>query len=236
MDLVNKRPSWYTRDRYVHIKKSSFNVILIELWLRYNALQELIEDEGDECQCELFTDRFLKDEDIPPIDDFNKLGLNVKHLSTPLIKILAGEVFNKCDKENDQLLHEVGMCNLFGDLFLSVNLKLATNDELIREFAIILDDMREKLDKPEPKRFRSKEKFDSIFQNNVLEYMDLVLWSTANGIEIKPREISELITNVNGLPIFTAKEISAKVKRNAEQIFTFEYLTQLQSDVETRKI
>lgn len=230
-------PTWYTPERYIHLKRASYDVILNELWLRHHANEDI--EQGKECKelSLLFNKRFINDSDIPPDDAYNALGLNVKLISSPVLKILAGEVMRDSDDTDNRYVHEIGMCNLFGDGFVTLNLKLATNSEIIDEFTILLDKLRKESNIPEPKReFRSVEKFDAIFQNHVFEYIDLTLWAKANNLKIPPRVFAEAIVNADKTPAFTATEIQNKVQRNAQQILSISYLKQLEVDIKTHRI
>lgn len=236
---IAQLPNWYTQERYSHLKRSSYDVILNELWVRYNANAALEKGEISKELSLLFKERFIHSSDLhSPLDAlYGDLGLNLKLLTVPLFKAIAGEVFSNSDDQDGRFVHEVGYCNLFGDGFVSLNLKMATNSEIIDEFTLLLENLRKKSKIPEPKReYRSKEKFDAIFQNHVFEYIDLTLWAKANNFRIPPRVLAKAIVNSDKIPIFTATEIQNKVQRNAQQILTESYLHQLEVDITTQRI
>lgn len=234
---IAQLPIWYRPERYIHLKRSSYEVILSELWLRHHANEDI--GQGKECKelSLLFTERFVNDSNLPQDDAYNALGLNVKLLSSPVLKILAGEILRECDNHDNRYVHEVGICNLLGDGFVSINLKMATNSELIDEFTTLLENLRRQSNIPEPNReYRSREKFDAIFQNHVFEYIDLTLWAKANNLKIPPRVLAQAIVNSDNTPVFTATEVSNKVQRNAYQILSKTYLNQLEVDIQTHRI
>lgn len=230
-------PSWYTAERYKHLSQASDKVLLCELWLRFRVKESINEsDETSPYPAELFDERFLFEDELSKPDQYNALGNNIKVISTPVLKILSGMVYEN-DPENlkNELLHNVGHCNLFGNLFLAVNLRLASDDKLQEEFLSLVRKARIEQKIPQPRHpQRSSQKYSAIFRNHVFQYLDLTLWSAFKGIEIDAPMIARAIEITNPESEATPKEVNGKIKNTATQLLTMDVLRELDYAI-TRK-
>jgi hypothetical protein len=227
------------------IKKSNIHQIDCELsarhsvWLGlYGDPHEDLKDHFTEVCSELFTDRVI------PINiqtlSFYSEDYNVSPVLTRDVIALAEQAKFQISGQDQEC--NIDQLDIFsykyshydkdrGNTLISINLSHSSDDEIVRELKRLLPEIRSALAIDNPNRYNTYEKHDNLFNCGVFEYLDLTMWAKLNEHDIRPDFLSKIISNGK----FTAKEIGGKVKRNSQNVMSFEYLEQLSVDIKNNK-
>lgn len=224
IDQINQLPGWFKPERYLNIEKvSPYENILDELSIRYYVKTSLDRGNPDhELLTELFSDTktFYSSIPTPTNTSRNIEPLVVGHAATIANSLLAME-------QNEWLtyVHKHESLRMHGgDVFVGLDLRFATDNELLLELKKLLPKLREDLDIKRPKRYRVHEKIDNLFYWGVFEYLDLTIWAQSNNNTISNNLLAKVINSEK----FTPKEIASSVKDNALTSISFEFREQLE--------
>ena len=245
-------PKWFTKDKYLKLKKSSINVIDDELALRRQLDQESREGNFElteykelfEGQSYLFQEQIANNYEFPDENVRALSTFDVIHMYSNLQKngvdlSLSRESFDNSESLNNLCkpihLTSAVQANDSIDgtgLFIGVSLSHATNAEILEEVARLLNKTRKELyqnkslNRKSPSRFNLQEMYDNLFYWPVFEYIDLSIWARTKGIRLSRTYYREAFDSLR-YKKFEPHQISGSIKRNAEHAISFEFAEQL---------
>jgi hypothetical protein len=255
--MTNKKlPAWFVSNRYSSIRRASLDFILDELALRYGVYHQLMKlgEVSSTDQDDLFSKRPIfedkpkrqtaithseDDQNVTPIATFEvvQMALRLAEVNKDLFTIVKAGIPENNSQYNDQHLwtplHETDVSDYVysgSNFYAGICLKLATDNEILDELKRLLPKMRKELDIKSPKRFRIHEKIQNLFDCAVFEYLDLILWAKANETKLTNDDIVIAIKSVSR-HIFSPKEISEKVRRNALDAMSIEFIEHLEKEL-----
>jgi hypothetical protein len=253
-------PNWFTKDRYLKIKRSPINVIDDELATRRYLDHESREGNFDDNEYEeLFDERapFVREQSIEnhEFTDENVKALNTLNVIQMYSNLqrngvdlsVSRESYNNSESLNNlcKPVHLTSAMqatnNIDGvGLFMGISLSHATDGEILEEVSRLLKKTRKELyenkslNRKSPSRFNLQEMYDNLFYWPVFEYIDLNIWARTKGIRLSRtyyREAFDLLRYKK----FEPHQISGSIKRNAEHAISFEFAEQLKHLMKNRK-
>ena len=235
-ELFNEREPYKDKGELRHV----INEIDLRKWdfkeLYSHPLQSLLQDSASrrlKFQNELLKQRErykAKEQCDLKIDERGDLS-NVKTMEIRDLDFLSSEIKELEDHQNtifdkDEYIHKVlntGSILCSTQAKISIDLRFATNAEILNELEKLLPILRKDIDNKEPKRYNFNHKCYSLFSCCVFEYLDLTLWAKANGHELTNKSLARILNNGN----FDEKEIVSKVRKHAMHALSDEFIDQL---------
>jgi len=243
-------PPWYKPSRYKDLKlakhkgEPAYEHIVNEISLRKDAYEELYPDLVKSIfqeagfrhlifQNELFKERepYKAKEQVDLKIDVREALASVKTMEIRDLDILSSEikelelhqntVFDKDEYVHKALNTASILCSTQAKI--SIDLRFATNTEILNELKELLPILRNDIDNNEPKRYKFKDKYDLLFSCCVFEYLDLTLWAKAHGHKLSNKFLARILKDGS----FTPKQISEKVKKHAMHALSEEFMEQL---------
>lgn len=234
-DELLKLIPWFTKSRYSDIKNASDKAIYEELHARFMVHHTFArEDIRLDYQNKLFCERNpLDTNECIEYDNENVTPLHPFEIATMASQLKV--CFD--DTENYAYLHQFN--NIQQNAFdgkgfcVGISLSHATDKQIIQELKVLLKNLRNILDVPEPKRHTAAQNLNrrKLFTHSVFEYLDLTLWGKANGFSITPSLVADMLPHKQ----VTYDDVRKKTLPFAEKALTFEFLEQFKADIKFSK-
>lgn len=249
-----KLPYWFTKERYLRIKKSPIDVLDDELFLRRFLNKESKDGNFDEPEYEELFDKRSLSYETKTTNCYSFSDDNVKELLTfDVIRIVEnlrdnGVDLSLSDASFDDICKPIHLTSAVqanesidgAGLFVGISLSHATDGEILEELSRLLKKARQELyekkllKRKKPLRFNLQEMYDNLFYWPVFEYLDLSIWARTKGIRLSRtyyREAFDLLRYKK----FEPHQISCSIKRNTEHAISYEFAEQLKRLMKNHK-
>jgi hypothetical protein len=234
-------PSWFNKSRYKRLRKSTLEQLELELNLRSSAMLAIQNDIPIESDVMELFDNYPQEVQLHDNYDTREsshiIDENVKALSCLDVISINEQIKQKQISPFNDVHESIGqsVSGIDGKgLFVGISLSLATNQEIHEELERLINKSRGILKIKEPVRYRLNEKYDNLFRRFVFQYLDITIWASINGHDIKRSYIREAIDSLSYSKV-TPTEISGTIKENAEHAISFEFLEQLRHTIKDSK-
>jgi len=230
---INKLASWFKPERYIYLKKASIECIDHELVVRMGFWDTVINNKGieDGYPHDLFES--VSTYEAYSIEENDGIDCNIKPLDSGAVMEMANRIKQE-GIENSEIHKTLRYTTAIdGDgVCLGISLSYATNKEILSSLKKALPIIRSQMGIEEPKRYRTEEKYSSLFSCGVFEYVDLSIWAYFSGYKITRTQFSQLICGGK----FTPSQIDKTVIYNVKHAMSFDYGEQFRLDIINNKL
>ncbi|RHW75775.1 DUF6387 family protein [Colwellia sp. RSH04] len=243
---LKRLAKWYRPNRYAWVKDASLSKISDELSSRRVAYHELKNNS--------FEDGYIGDlfsitlEELPAKEPSNieceriheeLYKSDVYPVSMGHILLCEKKYKTRSDYDADPFSQKNTMQFLAdSDEDIWVNLPLYMRDsDILDEVQKLLNQLRAKLNKPQPDNYKMKSRIERLKRGGIFEYLDLDIWAKANGYLLNLSTIAQAInshtvdtdlySSGSEKKVYDKRTVSDDIKRQAEIAITLKFSDKL---------